>query len=276
MSPSAAGRTIVFSHANGFPAGTYRVLFEHWRRAGFRVEAIERIGHDPRYPVTSNWPHVRQQLVDFVESLGAAPVCLVGHSLGGYLSLMVACARPALAEAVVMLDSPLIGGWRAHSLHMAKLTGLIERVSPSRVSRRRRHEWPDAAAAHAHLAGKPAFARWDARVLADYIACGMQPGSDGTVQLAFDRQIESRIYDSLPHNLAAVVRRHPPRCPVAFVGGRQSRELQQAGLALTRAVVRERLAWQEGSHLFPMEHPEATAQAVLRWLAPAASASIAA
>ena len=36
--------TLVFSHANGFPAGTYRTLFEVWRAAGHEVHAIERLG----------------------------------------------------------------------------------------------------------------------------------------------------------------------------------------------------------------------------------------
>ncbi|MFM7505218.1 MAG: hypothetical protein ACKO3M_01400, partial [Rubrivivax sp.] len=49
-------RTIVFSHANGFPAGTYRVLFEAWQAAGWRVLALPRLGHDERFPVTSGWP----------------------------------------------------------------------------------------------------------------------------------------------------------------------------------------------------------------------------
>ena len=72
---------IAFSHANGFPAGTYRSLFEIWRAAGYRVIAVERYGHDPAYPVTSNWPRLRDQLIDLVrhESPGQ-PVHLVGHS----------------------------------------------------------------------------------------------------------------------------------------------------------------------------------------------------
>ena len=37
---SGAPPTIVFSHANGFPAGTYRVLFDAWRSAGYRVVAM--------------------------------------------------------------------------------------------------------------------------------------------------------------------------------------------------------------------------------------------
>ena len=38
-------RLIVFAHANGFPASTYRVLFEAWRAAGWVVLAPERFGH---------------------------------------------------------------------------------------------------------------------------------------------------------------------------------------------------------------------------------------
>ena len=47
---------IVFSHANGFPAGTYAQLFAAWRAAGHAVHAVGKIGHDRRFPATSNWP----------------------------------------------------------------------------------------------------------------------------------------------------------------------------------------------------------------------------
>ena len=36
-----------------------------------------------------------------------------GMSLGGMLSVMVASRRPDLARGVLLLDSPVIGGWRA-------------------------------------------------------------------------------------------------------------------------------------------------------------------
>ena len=39
------------------------------------------------------------------------------------------------------------------------------------------------------------------------------------------------------------------------------------GLATTRALARERIAWVEGTHLFPMEKPAETAAAVLQLLA---------
>ena len=53
-------KTIVFSHANSFPAGCYRLLFERWRAAGWRVEALDRFGHDPQFPVTPDWRRLRE------------------------------------------------------------------------------------------------------------------------------------------------------------------------------------------------------------------------
>ena len=57
----------------------------------------------------------------------------------------------------------------------------------------------------------------------------------------------------------------------AFIGGTDSQELRQAGLALTRKVVDtsvpERMQMIEGSHLFPLERPLETAAAVERALA---------
>ena len=255
---------IVYSHGNGFPAGTYAQLFAHWRAAGWRVEAVEKYGHDPRYPVTSNWPRLRDQLIDFVDGLAlGTPAVFVGHSLGGYLSLKAALKRPDLARAVVLLDSPVLTGWKAHSVQVAKVTRLIQRVSPGKVAARRRHHWASVDEARAHFAAKHIFARWDPRCLEDYLRAGLEPAPQGGVQLAFDRQVETRIYNTLVHNLGGVLRRHPPRFPVAFLGGTQSREVRQVGLAATRALVRERFQWVEGTHLFALERPDETAARVL-------------
>jgi pimeloyl-ACP methyl ester carboxylesterase len=258
-------KSIVFSHANGFPAGTYRVLFEAWRAAGFTVHAVEKLGHSAEHPVSSNWPHMRDELIQFIEGATNGPVWLVGHSLGGMLNLLAASKRPALAAGVVLLDAPVISGWRAHSLRVLKATGVFARVSPGKVSKRRRREWPTREAVLAHFAAKAAFARWDRRVLADYVASGFEE-VDGRTVLAFRRDIETRIYNTLPHHVGEVLKRHPLRCPVAFVAGRQSREVRQGGLAASRALAGEHFEWIEGSHLFPMEHPEQTAALVLRMI----------
>lgn len=255
---------IVFSHANSFPAGTYRRLFGLLHQRGFDTRAVECFGHDARYPVSNNWPHLVQQLADFaradVERRGE-PVFLVGHSLGGFLSVMAAALHPALVRGVLLLDAPLISGWRATTLGMAKRTQLVGSVSPGKISQRRRNSWASNADALDYFRAKKAFALWDAEVLQDYVAHGLKD-QDGKRVLAFDRDVETAIYNTLPHHLDTLLKRHPLRCPAAFIGGCASQEMKQVGMDMTLRITRGRTMMLDGSHLFPMERPEATAAAI--------------
>jgi pimeloyl-ACP methyl ester carboxylesterase len=259
-------KTIVFSHANGFPAGTYRQLFEAWRAAGFTVRAVEKFGHDERFPVTGNWPHLRAQLIDFIDREVGGPAWLVGHSLGGYLSLLAASRRPDLARGLILLDSPVLSGWKARAVQVAKATGIGERFSPGHVSKRRRQQWDSADVAYEHFAAKPAFARWAPGVLRDYIACGTEPRGKHQ-HLSFQRDVETAIYNTLPHHIARVLRARPLQCGMAFIRGAESTEVRQVGLNATRRLARGRIGTMPGSHLFPMEHPLETATEVLHWIA---------
>lgn len=258
--------SIVFAHANGFPAGTYALLLDALRQHGHCVSAPPLLGHDPAYPVSDNWPHLVRQLADFASAQkkaqgGTAPV-LVGHSLGGILSLMCAARHPELAAAVILLDSPIVTGWRAQVVGTVKRLGVISRFSPSRVSRHRRTDWPDRATALAHFSGKSVFARWHPQLLQDYIASGMTD-TDAGCTLAFSREVESAIYDTLPHQVSALLHRQPLQCPLVFIGGLQSLEVRQVGgVRKTSRYAQGRVTLLDGSHLFPMEHPLATVAAI--------------
>jgi pimeloyl-ACP methyl ester carboxylesterase len=174
---------------------------------------------------------------------------------------MCAARHPELARGVVLIDSPVLGGWRATTLGLAKRTPLIGALSPGRISQKRRHHWPDAQAAMESFVHKKSFARWDPQVLRDYIAHGTHD-EGGQRVLSFDRDIETAIYNSLPHKLDSLLKRKPLKCPVAFIGGTHSAEMRQAGVDLTHKVVKGRIMMLDGSHLFPMEKPIATAAAI--------------
>ena len=254
---------IIFSHGNSFPACTYRQLFNSLQARGFDVQAIDKFGHDTQYPVSDNWPHLVEQLANFVRTehgAGPAPF-LVGHSLGGILSLMCAAKHPELARGVLLLDSPILAGWKATTLGLAKRTPLVGSLSPGRISSKRRNHWPSREAALEHFQHKKAFAQWDAQVLQDYIQHGTTE-HDGQVYLSFDRDVETRIYNTLPHNLGELLRKHPVQCPVAFIGGTHSVEMRQVGMELTQRVTKGRIMMLDGSHLFPMEKPLATAATI--------------
>lgn len=293
--------TIHFSHANGFPASTYRTIFAELAD-DYEIRAVERYGHDPRYPVTRDWPHLVEQLLAQIESHaeagGAAahadssrlwgpaaghipghtpghtaeprrerrPVWLVGHSLGGYVSLLAALKKPHWVKGVVLLDSPVIAGWRSGVLSVSQWTGLDERLSPAAVTKARRMRWSSRDEAWRHFIAKPAFKRWDERMLADYIDFGIpELEAGGARELAFERQVEYLIYKTLPHTLNARLAHGMP-VPIGFLGGTRSKEVRQVGMGATRRLVGEHLEWLDGGHLFPMEHPIETAHAVRRML----------
>jgi pimeloyl-ACP methyl ester carboxylesterase len=202
--------------------------------------------------------------------------------MGGHISLLAASRKPALVSSVVLLDSPVVSGWRAPAFGLLKLSGLIRRGGPGKASARRREHWPSIEAARQHFAGKALFARWDPRVLDDYLRHGFVAnpaggsgegdgggggGSEGSgVRLAFEREVETRIYNTLPHDLPALLQHYPVRCPVSYVGGKRSAESRQLGLTFVRRLAGARWRWVEGTHLFPMERPEETAAAVLALL----------
>ncbi len=255
---------VIFSHGNSFPASTYNLVLDNLRARGFGVSAIDKYGHDSAYPVSNNWPHLVQQLADFAQAHLATtgePAYLVGHSLGGLLSLMCAIKHPALAKGVLLLDSPILGGWRATTVGLAKKTALMRSISPGRVSQSRRMHWPDKAAALAHFQHKKAFAKWDPQVLADYIAHGTHE-QDGQQVLAFSRDVETAIYNTIPDKIESMLKRHPLKCPVAFIGGTHSREMRLGGMGNLPQITKGRLMMLDGSHLFPMEKPLAAAAAV--------------
>ena len=267
--PVPAGTPLVlFFHGNSFPASTYSVMLNELRRRGLQVYTLEKIGHNPAYPVTSNWPHLVEEVKAFAQPLVAAhsgPVVLVGHSLGGMLSLMLAALHPELAHAVVMVDAPAVAGWQANVLRLSKKLSLTRKFSPGAVSQKRRNQWASLEEVRSHFASKKNFARWQPQVLEDYVVHGTQEAMvDGKMQriLSFSRDIETQIYNGVPHNLERIIKRNPLKCPVSLVAARHSREMKMAGGDFTQRITKGRITTIDGTHLVPMESPLATAAAV--------------
>ncbi|MBM3345823.1 MAG: hypothetical protein FJY55_04915 [Betaproteobacteria bacterium] len=140
---------------------------------------------------------------------------------------------------------------------MVKRFGMADRVTPAGITRERRREWPTHEAARDYSLTRRAFRRLDPDCVRDYARAGTM-AAHGGVRLAFDPDVEYRIYRSIPHDLAAYAPRL--RVPGGFVGGRGSEEVHRVGLRLTRRHFCVEMV--DGGHLFPLEHPQAAAGAI--------------
>jgi pimeloyl-ACP methyl ester carboxylesterase len=248
-----------FVHANSFPADTYRVFFAALAHH-YDVRALAVHAHNPDYPVEDGWQDLVRELTDELNRRYTEPVILVGHSMGGILALMAAKARPDLVRCALLLDAPVVAGWRALALRALKKANFESRYSLPYLSRRRRNVWPDSEAAYRHYAAKEMFAAWPPQVLRDYVEHGLMPHPEG-VTLRFTREIETEVYRSLPHHLGSLAQLPFP-VPIGFVGGRDSAECRRAGLSATRRLTGRHFRQIPGGHLFPMESPAAAADAV--------------
>ncbi|KZZ01627.1 MAG: alpha/beta hydrolase [Oceanospirillaceae bacterium] len=246
------------AHANGFTGGTYNVLADRLSEH-YRVDAIDQIAHDPKYPVTDNWNHLVQELIHHFETQFNQPLIAVGHSLGGVLSLLVALRRPDLVKALIILDSPVMPAWQAHGMRFLKLTRLNERLFPIRRIEERKTQWADFDDAREYFSGKSLMRNFDSRCLDDYIRSGTRE-EDGVLKLTYDPQLEANIWRTIPHNIHSRVK-GKLKVPAAVIGGKSSEYFKPVNGAYMKAVGMK-LKWIEGSHMFPLENPEPTADLI--------------
>src|SRR4051812_42112413 len=99
---------LLFSHANGFNASTYRSLLSPLS-SEFRIIAWDMRGHGlTTLPLDRKrlrgWQIFRDDLLRFIDQLDARPTVLAGHSLGATSAALAAAVRPHIARALVLAE----------------------------------------------------------------------------------------------------------------------------------------------------------------------------
>lgn len=251
-----------FSHANGFPAGSYQILLDQLAEH-YDVKTIDRLGHQPQYPVTDNWTQIEKELTHYFEQNYSRPVIAVGHSLGGLLSYMVARNRPDLIKGLIMLDSPVLTPMQAFGFKMLKRLNLSDRVTPAGRTDGRRQHWADQQEAMDYFSGKSLMKRFHPESLRHYVNAGTElvDADDPAkgVRLRFDPETEMNIYRTIPHNVRSD---KPLAMPSAVIGGRNSDVFWPMNGARMKSKVGMKVRWLPGGHMFPLEKPHETAELI--------------
>ena len=252
--------TLHFCHANGFPASSYQVLFDHLRDS-YHIDFIDRLGHHPDYPVNNNWTNLRDELIGKLERQYTQAVIGVGHSLGGAVTFMAALKRPDLFRAVVLLDVPLLSHLEAWIVRISKQLNLIDYLTPAKQTLGRRTQWASRKEAVEYFRHKPLFRHFDQRCLVDYVENGTVATEKG-VTLAFDADTEIDIFRTIPHNLPW--RYRYLKVPAGVIAGQHSNVIkpyQMKRMVNTMGLLGDSV---RGGHMFPFEHPKETAEHLRR------------
>ncbi len=251
-----------FSHANGFPGGSYQALLGALSER-YDVRWTDRIGHHPDYPVNNNWTNLEQELILYFQQNYSQPIIAVGHSLGGALSMRVAAKRPDLIKAVVILDVPALSPLEARGLKLIKLLGMMDKVTPAARAVNRKAQWANEAEAIEYFKSKRLMSQFEQRCLEDYVRFGTEPAAD-EIRLRFEPSVEVEIYRTIPDDF---VLRKPLLMPAVAIAGRESTVLRPKQVARMQHKLGMQVHWLPGTHMFPFEYPEQTAQTILTSLA---------
>ena len=250
--------TIQFSHANGFPAKTYSVLFDHLKE--HKISAINILGENTK-PKEINMYDMRDDVLESAEQHGE-PVIGIGHSFGGILSLLAAAKKPELFQSVILLDPPLFSVHKSALIRLLRALNIEDWVSPSGKSKKRRDHFESKSQAKSLFQTKKLFKNFHPQTLNDYVTHGLTE-TDNDVELTISVEKEVSIFHntltSFPKNIYKVkgTLLYAARNPILWPS-----DLRW----INRKFAQLKVFPFPGSHLFPLENPESTALMIKRCL----------
>lgn len=240
---------IVFLHANGFNALTYRAILEPLG-ADLRVLALDQRGHGlTTLPTVTeargDWLDLRDDLLAVLASLHVPNVVLSGHSMGGTASILAAAARPTAARSVILFDPVVMLAPRREDVANSPMV---------QAARRRRADFASRSEASASYSGRGAFRTWPDEILTDYLAHGMRDLPGGGVTLACSPEWEASGFAAHGHDTGAAIA--ASTCPARILKAEQNStcRLEPGEFAPPGGLSIEVVAGT--THFLPMERPD--------------------
>lgn len=261
-----------FAHANGFNAETYRGLLQPLGgQAHIFASDLRGHGQSTLHADTSlirGWAVFRDDLVRLLDTLGAGPYVLAGHSMGATASVMAAALRPDLVRALVLCE-PVFVPPRMWALSRAlRAIGMTPRFDLAVRAAKRRDVFPSLEAAIAAYRGRGAFASWPEQTIRDYLTGGVTPTGKGEeVRLSCSPKWEAADFRNAPTGKRALAK--TIRCPVTILRGLQpgSTTSEDEAEKFARAHGNTRIVTVAGSgHFLPMEKPQIVRDEIVRVL----------
>lgn len=261
------GLPLCFAHANGYPPGSYRQLFEQLR-GRFAITALEQrpLWGSREPPARLRWDLFADDLLAAIDRRYREPLWMMGHSMGATVAAIAAQREPARFAGLVLLDPVFLPG------PVVALTRLLperrrRKLPMIRRALRRPEQFESFDAAFAFYRAKAAFRGLGYDALRDYVEASKVPLPEGGVRLRYSGAWEAAVY-ATPPQVRGVLR--TLRVPTIGLRGRDSDTLSPEIFARwSRWQPAAKLREVTGGHLFPLEHPGETAAAITEAIFPA-------
>ena len=260
---------VVFAHANGFNAMTYRSILGPLSLS-LRIIAMDQRGHGAsRLPADPqgrrSWSDLRDDLLALLETLGDGPVILAGHSMGATTSLLAALERPDRVRALVLFDPVVQPRLTSALMNCAPwlATRIYRRMRLTQGALRRRSVFDSFGAAFRAYRGRGAFRTWPEIMLADYVAGGFRERDDGAVELTCAPAWEASNYQAQGNDTWRALDRVPVPIDIYQSATQSTCRIGAGGGGLRRNPRLHVHTVPQTSHFLPMERPDLVRDALL-------------
>lgn len=255
---------LVFAHANGFNAQSYRAVLE---KLDIHSVAIDMRGHGqtelPTDPKTLiNWEIFANDIATFAGRYTSGKIILSGHSFGAVSVILAARQLTDRLAGYIGFDPvsmPFIGRqwprWQPARQFVKKRVPLIRNAG------QRRREFDSLEAAFTRYKGRGAFKGIADEILRDYLSGGLLPAGEG-VQLACEPKWEQAIFCAQAHNMYKAAA-DLPRHSEAHYAGKFAVSSKATRAALGKMIGQENIHFNpEFSHMFPLQEPDYAVRAI--------------
>lgn len=253
---------LIFCHANGFNAQSYRAVLEPaMDGTGRSALALDLRGHGKTQlptdvPGLSSWQIFADDIADVFDQVVTGPVVLAGHSYGAVSGIL---ALPRISDRVagyVGFD-PVLIPWlfRQISKGSAGRAYMKKRLPIANKAGQRKREFESLDAAFQRYQGRGAFKHVPDAVLRDYLAGGLR-AVENRMELACHPDWEQAIFVAQSHNVFRCVPKLPDKSHIVFAGARGRVSTKRQRQSIQRLQPNITVGFEaERAHLFPLEDP---------------------
>ena len=260
---------IYFSHANGFNGLAYSSLINKIKKT-YQIIAYDMRGHGfttlpSNHIELKSWFQYKEDLEKILE-VKKEPSILIGHSMGGTASLLLAYARPDLVSKLILIDPVILSYSYRFFYKLLQNTGLMKMHPMVKGALKRRNSWDSQKQAIEYFKNKKLFKNVSEETIKDYVKGGLKKNDQQLFELCCHPNWEAANFKLSPDEIGFNLKKS--NMPIKLIltpnsivcNERSQKRLRQLMPQIEISTINNT------SHMLPLEDEDAVGEEINKFL----------